>query len=264
MGETRVLEVEAKSALTLCRIPEEPWSLNPYVGCAHACAYCYVPDVAEVERPNWGSYVIVKKNLPTVLSRELRRKERRDVFLSSATDPYQPVEHEHGVTRRCLEVLARTDWPVRVLTRSPLVRRDVDLFSRLSDVEVGLSVPTLDDEARAAVEPHAPPIAGRLRALRELAERGIPTYANLAPCYPLTGGVAPRDVAETFRAAGVRFVYAGAWGYLDGVLPALREHVDGSAFEGFVEAVQDETYYDRTFRALRREFERVGVDFKAG
>ncbi|MBW3582651.1 MAG: hypothetical protein KY455_06085 [Euryarchaeota archaeon] len=101
-GRYSVGEVEVRSALTRCRLPGEPWSLNPYTGCSHDCVYCYVPDVAHVERPKWGSYAIVKRNLPTVLARELKQKQRREVFLSSATDPYQPVEGTYHPTGLCV------------------------------------------------------------------------------------------------------------------------------------------------------------------
>jgi DNA repair photolyase len=261
-GRYEVREVEAKQALTKCAMPSEPWALNPYMGCSHDCAYCYVPDVAHVERPKWGSYVIVKRNLPTLLAREMQRKERRDVFLSSATDPYQPAEATHLVTRRCLEVMLKHDWPLGVLTRNPLVKRDVLLLKQFSEVEVGLSVPTLDDEARKLVEPGAPNIEGRLRTLRALADEGLETYANLMPAYPLTGGFSPDDVARAFRDAGVRAVYAGAWRYLDSVRPILRQRVAGTPYEAVLETVREPGYYARMFRALERAFERARVPLK--
>lgn len=261
-GRYSVGEVEVRSALTRCRLPGEPWSLNPYTGCSHDCVYCYVPDVAHVERPKWGSYAVVKRNLPTVLARELKQKERREVFLSSATDPYQPVEGTYNITRRCLEVLLRADWPVRVLTRNPLVRRDIDLLTRFDDIAVGLSVPTLDDTARRVLEPGAPNIAGRLATLRDLADVGLRPFANLAPAYPFSGGIGPRDVAAAFKEAGVAVVYAGKWRYLQGVLPHLEDRVDGTLYEAFTTAVQEEGYYDRMFRALSAAFRREGVRFE--
>jgi DNA repair photolyase len=261
-GPYEVREIESRSALTKCAMPGEPWSLNPYVGCSHDCAYCYVPDVAHVERPKWGSYVVVKRNLPTLLAHELQRKDRRDVFLSSATDPYQPVEGTHEITRRCLEILAKHDWPLTVLTRNPLVRRDATLLRRFGEVEVGMSVPTLDDEARRLVEPGAPPVEGRLRTLRALADEGLETYANLMPAYPLTGGHSPDDVANAFREAGVSAVYAGAWRYLDTVRPVLRQRVAGTAYETILGTVVEPGYYARMFRALERAFERARVPLK--
>lgn len=258
-GAYEVREVDVKSALTRCALPGEPWSLNPYVGCSHGCAYCYVPDVAHVERERWGRYVLVKRNLPLVLAREVARKEPRPVFLSSATDPYQPVEATHLVTRRSLEILSRADWPLTALTRNPLVRRDVALLKRFSALGVGLSVPTLDDELRRAIEPGAPTIEARLRTLRLLADEGLATFANCAPAYPLTGGVTPRDVAAAFAAAGVRRVIAAPWRYLASVLPVLRARLPPGELGVFDRAVQDAAYWRRFLRQLRAAFRGTGV-----
>jgi DNA repair photolyase len=261
-GRYEVREVDAKTALTVCRMPGEPWSLNPYMGCSHDCAYCYVPDVAHVERRKWGTYVIVKRNLPTILAHELRHKEPRPVFLSSATDPYQPAEGTHLITRRCLEQLSRADWPLRVLTRNPLVRRDIDLFKKFSDIEVGMSVPTLDETARRLVEPGAPPIEGRLKALRALHDAGLTTFAMMAPAFPLTGGIKPADVAAAFAEARVGSVTALAWRYLDTVVPILRERI-GEDLPEFERAVQDAGYYDRLWRQLRAAFRGTGIELNA-
>lgn len=262
-GTYRVLEVDVKSALTVCRMPGEPWSLNPYVGCSHDCGYCYVPDVAHVERARWGSYVTVKRNLPSVLARELRRKERREVFLSSATDPYQPAEKDHLVTRRSLELLARAEWPVRVLTRNPLVRRDATLLASFADVEVGMSVPTLDDEARRRIEPGAPPIEGRLRTLRALADEGLSPFVNVAPAYPLTGGVTAEDVAEAFAEAGVASVNVLPWRYLENVLPVIRKRM-GEEGAAFAEAACDEATFRRFARDLSHALTARGVMCRGG
>lgn len=260
-GTYEVREVEVETALTDCQLPGRCWSLNPYTGCSHDCAYCYVPDVAHVEREKWGSYVVVKTNLPRKLDHELKTRQARRVFLSSATDPYQPAEDRHEITRRCLELIAREDWPVRLLTRSPLVRRDVDLLQELTDVTVGMSIPTLDDEARQVIEPSAPPIEGRLNTIRQLSGAGLEPFVNLAPAYPLSGGTRPDDVAEAFADAGASVVYAGRWRYLDDFLEILGDRVDDTTYADFEEAVQDRAYYDRLMASLRGAFRRAGVPF---
>ena len=225
-GDCEVKEMTAKSALTDFtmggRATGVAWSLNPYVGCLHACRYCYVPNTMHVERRRWGEYVVVKHNLPTVLRKELEEFDELTVFISTSTDPYQSVEAERRVTRSCLELLARKDWPVDILTRSPLVLRDVDVLRRFRRVRVGLSVPTLDDDVRRVVEPNAPPIAARLKALRGLADAGLTTYANYTPAYPATG-FTPADVARTFREAGVQWVNTSAWRYQPAYLAELWE-----------------------------------------
>jgi DNA repair photolyase len=220
-----------------------------------------VPDVAHLERDRWGSYVLVKTNLPRVLETELKRKPQRQVFCSSATDPYQPAEDRHEITRRCLELLVREDWPVRILTRSPLIRRDVDLLTELSEVSVGISIPTIDDEAREIVEPAAPPIEGRLASVRALDEAGLDPFVNLAPAYPLTGQC-PDEIAKRFAAAGAHVVYGGPWRYLDDFLDRLHDRVQDTRLEAFVRAVQDEAYYERLFTQLEGAFRRVGIPFR--
>ncbi|MEA3189627.1 MAG: hypothetical protein QOD77_209 [Thermoplasmata archaeon] len=268
-GSRQVQEIEAKSALTEAAMGFPCWSLNPYVGCLHDCGYCYVPDTMRTDRTRWGSFVAVKTNLPTLLRRELASKEPRRVYLSTATDCYQPVEREHKVTRACLELLLRADWPVRVLTRSPLVLRDMDLLRRFSDLEVGLSVPTLDDRVRAILEPGAPPIQARLDTLRALADAGLTTFANHAPAYPLTGGITPTQVAEALAATGIQSAYTAPWGYLEGVLPVLDARMaahagPGSGLEEFAARVHDPQSQDRLQAALKVAFERAGIPLSQG
>lgn len=206
-----VREVTARTALQRCGHPGIPWSLNPYQGCAHGCKFCYVPSLIHVEREQWGRYVLVKRNAPTLLARELREKPRALVAVSTATDPYQAVEARLQVTRRCLEVLARHDWPVSVLTRSPLVLRDRDVLHRFSELDVGMSLPTIDDTARRHMEPGAPTIAARLRCLRTLADEGFRTFISIAPLYPLTRGLTVQDFARAVAEAKVQDCFVGAY-----------------------------------------------------
>lgn len=104
--------------------------------------------------------------------------------MSGVCDPYQPLEAKYGLTRKCLEIFARSDWPVVIQTRSPLVLRDMDILERSKLIDVGLSITTADDEIRKAFEPHAPPIPERLRTIETLHRSGIRTYAMIAPILP--------------------------------------------------------------------------------
>ncbi len=206
------------------------WSLNPYSGCAHACSYCYVPDTIKAERHRWGAYAVVKRDLPTRLARAVARSDRHTVYLSTATDPYQAIEAEHRITRKCLEVLVRKDWPVEILTRSPLVLRDLDLLRQFSQIRVGFSVPTLDDEVRFALEPNAPPIAARLRALRRVSDEGISTFANYTPACPPTTHDADA-VAQAFLAAGAQWVNSKGLQRHETVLAPIWERLHGTELE---------------------------------
>lgn len=156
------------------------YTANLYRGCTHGCKYCYAPSLTHDERA-WGRYVDVKVNAPAVLERELRDLRKDEVFLSSASDPYQPVEARYRVTRRCLETLLRRDFPVSILTRSPLVLRDLDLLKRFSWVRVGMSITSVPVRR---FEPGVPPLARRIDTLKRLSAAGITTWVSLAPVIP--------------------------------------------------------------------------------
>jgi DNA repair photolyase len=125
-----------------------------------------------------------------LLRAEVNKKRRDTVWISGVCDPYQPLEAKFKLTRQCLEILAQNDWPVVIQTRSPLVLRDLDILKQAQHFEVGLSITTADDDIRKLFEPHAPPIAERLRALDELHRSGIKTYAMIAPILPGAKGLA--------------------------------------------------------------------------
>jgi len=181
------------------------YTINLYKGCTHGCVYCYAPSLTHDER-RWGSYVDVKVNAPEVLGRELRELRRDQVFLSSASDPYQPVEARYMITRRCLEVLQRRRFPVSILTRSPLVLRDLDLLTQLDWVRVGMSITTVP--ARR-FEPGVPPLRRRIETLRRLNDAGLWTWVSLAPVIPGVMMVDLEELFEELRLAGVRSVSYG-------------------------------------------------------
>lgn len=168
-------------------------TLNPYVGCAFACSYCYVRQMppALFRGAPWGEWVDVKEGAARQLRRELtnaRKKGQVSIFMSSSTDPYQPIEYTEQTTRSMLEVMVE-DPPdfLFVQTRSPLVTRDIDLFLSLgSRVRVSVTVETDREDVRKVFSPAAPPIQARLKALARLKEAGVPTQAAAAPLLPCT------------------------------------------------------------------------------
>jgi DNA repair photolyase len=166
-------------------------SLNPYTGCAFACSYCYVRQmpVSIFRKEEWGTWVDIKQGAAELLRKELLRAKAKGpvtIFMSSSTDPYQPVEYKERVTRSLLEVMVQEQPDfLLVQTRSPLVRRDMDLLRELGNrVRVSLTVETDLDEIRKRFSPAAPPIAGRLKTLELLKEAGIPAQAAIAPVLP--------------------------------------------------------------------------------
>jgi DNA repair photolyase len=167
------------------------YTINPYVGCQHSCAYCYARFMKRLTGhvEPWGQFVDVKINAPDLLRKEICRKALGRVWISGVCDAYQPLEEKYELTRNCLEILTARRWPITVQTKSPLVLRDIDLLKRSDDVEVGLSVTTADDDIRRLFEPNAPPIAERVKALRQLHDEGVRTFAMIAPMLPGAEGL---------------------------------------------------------------------------
>jgi len=186
---------EARQALTATRISSYDYCLNPYTGCGHGCLYCYAQFMIRFSGhagERWGGFVDVKHTAPGLLLREVRKKKRGQVLISTLTDPYQPLEKTRRLTRQCQEILAQAQWPVTILTKSPLVARDLDILSRFQELEVGLSIATNREAARKILEPFSPPIPDRIRALRQLQSGGITTYAFVGPILPMD----PEELAE--------------------------------------------------------------------
>ncbi len=179
-------KIQAKSILSKSKVYE--WTINPYRGCEHGCSYCYAKFMKRFtgHRENWGDFVDVKVNAPELLAQEVKRKKVGRVWISGVCDPYQPMEKEYEITRRCLQVLQGSGWPVIIQTKSPLVLRDLELLKRFDQLEVGFSISTGDEEIRSIFEPKAAPIEERIDALRILHREGVKTYAMIAPLLPET------------------------------------------------------------------------------
>ena len=184
-----VREIAVKSILSKSKIYE--YVVNPYIGCQHACSYCYARFMKRFtgHREPWGEFVDVKVNAPDLLRQEIKRKKKGGVWVSGVCDPYQPLEAKYKITRKCLEILIGNNWPITVQTRSPLVTRDADLLKAANDIEVGMTISTLDDRIRQLFEPHAPSIKSRIKALDELHRAGIRTFAMIAPLLPKAEGL---------------------------------------------------------------------------
>jgi len=183
----KVREIFAKTVLTRTAISGFDYCLNPYVGCGHGCRYCYASFMKRFtgHKEPWGEFIDVKVNAPSLLKQQLIRAKQGVVAISTVTDPYQPIEKRYRITRRCLEVLLDQEFPVNLLTRSPLCLRDLDLFKRFKKIEVGLTVTTHDEAMKKLFEPCSPSIPSRIRALETLRKEKIRTYAFIGPLLPL-------------------------------------------------------------------------------
>jgi len=214
------VEIEAKSVLNRVRGMPFGWSINPYRGCYHRCVFCYARRTHTfLDRSgigDWGSELYVKINAAAVLRRELAAPRWRGehVAIGTATDPYQPLEGRYRITRSCLAELARARTPAHLITRSPLIVRDIDVLQELARVagaSVYVSLPTLDPELARKIEPTVAPPRQRLRAIGRLAAAGLRVGVAVAPVLPhLTDGEAAlRAVFEAAADAGATSAWHG-------------------------------------------------------
>ena len=209
------LLVEPEEARSILRPQKDErygfgFALSPYRGCCHGCRYCYVREYPNaLHKPeDWGGWVSPKLNAPELLWSQRHRLHNARVFMASATDPYQPLERQYRLSRRCLEVLLLCPTTeVIVHTRSPLVLQDLDLLRAFGDrVSVGLSIPTDDDTVRQIVEPHAPAIPSRWAAAERLAAAGIQVTIGVAPLLAVHDA---RAFARRAKASGASHAWVG-------------------------------------------------------
>jgi DNA repair photolyase len=224
-------EEPCKSALNPVKGMAFKWSLNPYMGCVHRCTFCYVRHFERrSDRPSddrYGTSIRVKINVADVLRRELARAswEREHVAIGAATDPYQPAEGRYKLTRSCLEVLRDAANPLSIITRGPMIVRDLDVLveaARVAQVGVTFSIPTLDEEVWRRTEPSTAHPRQRLRAITKLVEAGIDARVGMAPILP---GISdrPEQLREVVRAAREAGA-TGIWANLLFLRPGTREH----------------------------------------
>ncbi len=216
---TRYLDDTSRSVISTNSSPDVGFSasLNPYRGCEHGCSYCYARPSHEYYGLSAGldfeRVILVKRGAAQLLEAELRKKswEPRTLMLSGVTDPYQPVERKLGITRACLEVLARFRNPVGLITKNALVTRDVDVLQEMAawgGARVTLSITSLDESLRAKLEPRTSTAANRLAAIEKLASAGVPVGVNVAPILPgLTDAEAPKIIKAAAEAGASHASY---------------------------------------------------------
>lgn len=196
------------------------YTLNPYSGCRFACNYCYAAFFTRTaeKQSTWGDWLEVKSNALDLLKKKRKRPMiDKSIYMSSVTDPYQPLERELGLTRSLLEELATYHQVnVTIQTRGTLVTRDIDLLRQFPNAQVNMTVTTDDETVRKAFEPRCAPNAKRLEAVRMLNDNGIPTNVTLTPLLPVRDASAfaemllasgsERFVTQFFHATRNRFI----------------------------------------------------------
>ncbi|MFX1392457.1 MAG: radical SAM protein [Promethearchaeota archaeon] len=176
---------EAKNIITKSNIPSIDYVINPYIGCQHGCIYCYAEFMIRFTNhkgDKWGEFLDIKTfDFSTIKPQKYNGKT---ILLSSVTDPYIPLEKTYKNTRKILENLIGTTAEIIILTKSKLVVRDIDLFKKFKNVEVGISLSTLDDNFARKIERRASKPSERLEAIKKIFEAGLKTYTFISPFFP--------------------------------------------------------------------------------
>jgi len=237
-------EEPCKSALNPVKGMGFNWSLNPYMGCVHRCTFCYVRHFEHrSDRPSddrYGTSIRVKTNVAEVLRKELARPswQYEHVAIGAATDPYQPAEGRYNLTRACLEALRDESNPFSIITRGPMIVRDLDVLveaAQRAPVSVTFSVPTVDEEVWKRTEPSTAHPRQRLKAVKALVDAGVSARVGMAPILP---GISdrPEQLREVVRAAREAGA-TGIWANLLFLRPGTREHFLAHLAEDWPEQV---------------------------
>jgi DNA repair photolyase len=248
--QARYQEVTCRSALNRVQGMPFNWTLNPYRGCTHGCHYCFARRYHVQFEMNsddeFASVILVKHNIVDVLTRELDRPSwtREQVAVGTATDPYQPIEGQYTLTRRSIQALTRGRTPMGLITKGPMVVRDIDVLreqSRVARCTIYMSVPTVDEEVWRVLEPGTAPPLQRLRAVRALVDAGINAGVLMAPIVPgfSSSGSKLERTIKAIADHGARFVGCNVMYLQDGT----RSH-----FMKFIE---------RDFPAMAPRFEKL-------
>ena len=272
-------EEPCKSALNPVKGMGFKWSLNPYMGCVHRCTFCYVRHFEQrSDRPSddrYGTSIRVKSNVAEVLRKELGRAswQYEHVAIGAATDPYQPAEGRYKLTRACLEALRDASNPFSIITRGPMIVRDLDVLveaARRTSVSVTFSVPTVDEDVWKRTEPSTAHPRQRLKAVKALVDAGVNARVGMAPILP---GISDRpdqlrEVVRAARKAGA----TGVWANLLFLKPGTREHFLEHLAEDWPEQVPlyEKLYAGKSYpgadvmKPVRTEVSRLAREYEIG
>ena len=272
IGDVAVSYNDAREILTRATgfMSEYDFTLNPYSGCSFGCTYCYAAffSMTRERRDTWGKWVVVKQNAVELLARRRRPIHDKLIYMSSVTDPYQPVERRLRITRGLLETMVEREDRVKLVvqTRSPDVTRDCDLFLAIEEnggrVQVNMTVSTDDDDVRRALEPFCPSNAVRLDAIAEVKAAGVDACITMTPLLLVSS---PYSFVEKLLATGVQKFIAQPFHFQRGKfvagtrdlaydLMAEKLGCDRSEFRGYYME-----HYERAFSVLSASLPNLGV-----
>lgn len=262
MRELKFKEVETVTALSKSGLPELKYALNPYMGCQHGCIYCYAMDFTNDSEAaqNWGSVIAVKKNIVSVLKRDIGKYHRGIVGVSTVTDPYQPVEGKYKLTRQCIDLLSRNGFHVSIQTRSPLVIRDLDILADHSRMfDMGMTMASPEASVTKILEPGAPPPKARMHALGKASGEGVETWMFLGPIVKGFNDTEEQfhEVFEFASGIGSRIIYDKFSPY-KGPLDLMREILPGGS-DSYT-SLADRDWWKSTTKLIAEISEKFSVE----
>lgn len=258
IGLTKVEYINSSSLLTSPSgfIRVYKFTLNPYSGCSFGCEYCYARFFAPTieQQKDWGNWVKVKENAVDLIrrSRKAKSQNRRletgdTIYMSSVTDPYQPIEHKVGLTRRILEELVEIQPRLTIQTRSPIVVRDIDLFKQFRHIRVNFTITTDSEDIRSRYEPHSSSIEARLQAARKVSEAGVPIGISISPMLPI------KD-SETF---GQRIAKLNAAEYVTQFFKPTRSRFSAGSSAESIQKMKEDNWTEIKYQKVRTTLIRI-------
>lgn len=252
----RIGEVRTRVALPASRLPGLDYALNPYVGCAHDCLYCYAPYVTKRPRAEW-TVVLARTDIPQVLAKEIKGK-RGMIGLGTVTDPYQEAERHLLLTRRCLMEMVPHGLSVSVLTKSDLILRDLDLYKELKG-EMGITVTSVNDDISRTLEPGAPLPGRRVAALSRMADQGLNAYALVGPLLPLLTERDVDEMVEALSSTGIKWVMLDRFRPRPGMFDDIARRPGGEGIADRLEKAHRAEDYRGLESLVRRKFTEKGI-----
>jgi DNA repair photolyase len=242
-------------------------AINPYVGCEHGCGYCFARFIKRFtgHTESWGTFVDARVNIAEVLAKQMKNPKFKGerIFLSSVTDPYQPIEKKYQLTRRILEVLVNYDNPVSIMTKSALILRDLDLIKKLKNPDINFTITTFDEKWRKAVEPNSSATEEKLEAMRKLGEAGICLMVMIGPYWPKFTDI--EKMMHKFKELGVSHVFAESFnsigGNWTGVEKAMAKDYPKMLPE-MKNLIFDKDKFNQFYIDARKKLEKISEDLK--
>ena len=258
-GQCRIEEILCRTALSPSLLPGLNYALNPYYGCQHACRYCYVPNVFHIIRQEWGKSIKPKINIPRILSKELKTTKRGLVGISTVTDPYQPLEKKYHLTRYCLEQLRKHDFPINILTKSTLIKKDIDIIEEFSECAVGMTIPSLNQDEIEILEPFTPPVQKRLETLTKFSKKGIYTYIFFGPIYPTIDTDNLPYLLKKYFSTGIKELIVDTFHLKPGIWPNIKDNLPVKTREIFKTHLFNKTYYPAILELIEKQCQKNGI-----